>query len=356
MVTLVFLIAAAAMIAVALAFVLLPMLRRGRAAGRARGPFALGLTLAFVLPAATLGLYTLVGTPRALDPAARRPAPMNLDDAVAALRAKLEQAPDDLQGWLLLGQAYESMKRPAEARDALARALKLAPGQPDVMVAYAEADSLARPDHRIEGDTLTLLRRAVAAEPDHQRGLWLLGVGEFQADRFAEAAAIWKRLLPLLPQGSNVAAAVAGQIALAEARAGGQPEADAERAAAQIVAAAAAAGPRLTVQVRLDPALAAKVAPDDTLFVYARAASGPPMPLAVAKLRAADLPATVTLTDGMGMTPQFTLSAFPQVLVAARLSKSGEATPQAGDLEAAPAQVDVKTRTPIALVIDRARP
>lgn len=356
MVTPVFLIAAAAMIAAALAFVLLPMLRRGRAAGHARGPFVLGLTLAFVLPAATLGLYALVGTPRALDPAAYRPAPMNLEDAVASLHAKLEQAPDDLQGWLLLGQAYASMQRSADARDAFARALKLAPDNPDVMVAYAETDSLARPDHRIEGDTLALLRRAVAAEPNHQRGLWLLGIGEFQAGQFADAATTWKRLQPLLPAGSKVASAVAGQIALAEARAAGKPEAEAERAAAQITAAAAAAGPHLTVQVRLDPALAAKVAPDDTLFVYARAPSGPPMPLAVARLRAAELPATVTLTDGMGMVPQLTLSSVPQVVVAARISKSGQATPQSGDLEAAPTQVDVKTHTPVALLIDHARP
>ena len=118
----------------------------------------------------------------------------------------------------------------------------------------------------------------------------------------------------------------------------------------------ASEGPRLTVRVSLAPELAAQVAPDDVLFVFAKAASGPPMPLAVQRLRAADLPATVVLTDGMGMMPSMTLSQFPQVVVGARISKSGNAIAQPGDLQAVSAPLDVKRNEPVILRIDRSVP
>ncbi|MBS0431763.1 MAG: hypothetical protein JSS21_05085 [Proteobacteria bacterium] len=111
--------------------------------------------------------------------------------------------------------------------------------------------------------------------------------------------------------------------------------------------------PKLVINVKLDPKLASKVAPNDTLFVYARAVEGPPMPLAVARIRASSLPSTVTLTDAMAMTPQRKLSSFPQVEVVARISPSGDALPHAGDLESAPVQTATRAQQPIVLTIDR---
>lgn len=338
-----FYLAAAAMIAVALALLLLPLIRQGRRMGRPRGIFALALAVAFMLPLGVVGIYLLIGTPAALNGvAAQTGQPVNIDQAVAELRTHLEQKPDDIQGWLLLAQTYGAMRKPGEARDAYDQVLHLDANSTAAMVGWAETDSMVRPDHRIDGRALELLERAVKQEPDNQRGLWLLGISDFQHDRYAEAAATWRKLQPLLEPGSTVAQAVAEQIAVADARAGGKP-----------APTSTAEGPALQVQVALSPALKGKLTTGDTLFVYARAEQGPPMPLAVAKLDAAALPATITLTDTMGMTPQLKLSSVPRVFVGARISKSGQAIPQPGDLEGDAGVVDVGTRTPVKISIDK---
>ncbi|WP_266171605.1 tetratricopeptide repeat protein [Dyella subtropica] len=342
-----FYLAAAAMIAVALALLLLPLIRQGRNMGRPRGIFALALTVAFVLPLAAVGIYLWVGTPMALNGVkAQAESPLTIDQAVTELRAHLEQKPDDAQGWLLLAQTYGAMHKPSEARDAYDQVLRLDANNTAAMVGWAETDSMVRPDHRIDGRALELLERAVKQEPDSQRGLWLLGISDFQHDRYAEAAATWRKLQPLLDPGSSVAQAVSEQIAVADARAGGKTS---STPTAQV----ATEGPALQVQVALSPSLKSKLAAGDTLFVYARAEQGPPMPLAVAKLDANALPAAVTLTDAMGMTPQLKLSSVSRVFIGARISKSGQAAAQPGDLEGDAGVVDVSTRTPIKISIDK---
>lgn len=341
-----FYLVAAAMIAAALALLLWPLVRHGRREGRSAGIFALALVVAFVLPLAAGGIYLLVGTPVALNGVAAQPT-MDIDRAVAELRDHLKQQPDDLQGWLLLAQTEAAMHQDAQARDAYGQALRLDPRNGTAMVGWAEADSMARDDHRIEGRAVELLEQAVQADPANQRGLWLLGISQFQHDDYAAAAATWRRLQPLLEPGSNVAKAVTEQIAVAEARAGGKP------------APAVAAGtgnPELTVQVQLDPSLRGRLKPGAALFVYARAEQGPPMPLAVARLDASQLPATVTLTDAMAMAPQFKLSSAAKVFVGARISASGQAIAQPGDLEGDAGLVDVNHAGPIRIVIDKVHP
>lgn len=342
-----FFLIAAAMIAAALFLLLWPLMRHGRQQGRSRKVFALALALAFLLPIAAISLYLGVGTPVALDGVAHQPKSMSIDDAVGELKAHLAQQPDDLQGWMLLAQTYGVMHRAVEARDAYEQALRIDADNSAAMVGWAEADSLQREDHRIDGRALELLERAVKLDPQSQRGLWLLGISQFQHDHYAEAATTWRQLQTQLDPGSNVAKAVAEQIAVADARAGNPGKTAPETPAAE------AQGPALRVQVSLSPALKDKLGRGDTLFVYARAEQGPPMPLAVAKLDAAALPATVTLTDAMGMTPQFKLSSASRVFVGARISKSGLAMPQAGDLEGDAGVVDVGTRNPIRITIDK---
>ncbi|QNK00801.1 tetratricopeptide repeat protein [Dyella telluris] len=341
-----FFLIAAAMIVAALLLLLLPMLRHGRQQGRPRNVFALAMVMAFCLPVAAIGLYLAVGTPVALNGVPKASAGMNIDQAVDELKAHLVQQPDDLQGWMLLGQTYSVMHRAAEARDAYDHALKLDADNAVAMVGWAEADSLLRDDHRIEGRAQELLERAVKIDPQSQRGLWLLGISQFQHDQFAQAATTWRQLQPQLDPNSNVAKAVQEQIAVADARANGGK-------AAPETPAAEATQPSLQVQVALSPALKDKLAQGDTLFVYARAEQGPPMPLAVAKMDATALPATVTLNDGMGMTPQLKLSSASRVFVGARISKSGQAIAQPGDLEGDAGVVDVNTHVPIKISIDK---
>jgi len=344
-----FLIAAAAMVAVALAVLLLPLVRQGRKSGQPRGVFAVTLLIALVLPLGTGALYLLVGTPAALNGVtAAAAAPISMQQALTELRTHLQQQPDDLQGWMLLAQTSSMLRQPGEARDAFDHALKLAPNNAEAMIGWAENDSMTRSDHRIEGRALELLKRAVQLHPDSQRGLWLLGISNFQRGEYREAAATWRLLQPQLEPGSNVAKAVAEQIAVADARAGGDPA-----GASSSAAAAAPQGATLQVQVALAPALKDKLAPGDALFVYARAENGPPMPLAVAKLDPALLPTTVTLTDAMAMTPAFKLSSVERVFVGARISHSGQPVAQPGDLEGDAGVVAVERKTPIKISIDK---
>ncbi|KZC19946.1 MULTISPECIES: tetratricopeptide repeat protein [Rhodanobacter] len=344
-----FLIAATAMVAVALAVLLLPLLRQGRQSGRPRSVFAVALLIALALPLGTGALYLLVGTPAALNGVtAEASSPISMQQALTELRAHLKQQPDDLQGWMLLAQTSSALRQPAEARDAFDQVLRLAPNNAEAMVGWAENDSMTRSDHLIEGRALELLKRAVQLHPDSQRGLWLLGISDFQRGAYREAAATWRLLQPQLAPGSNVAKAVAEQIAVADARAGGAP-ADASSAAA----AAAPQGAALQVQVTLAPALKDKLAPGDALFVYARAPDGPPMPLAVARLDPAQLPTTVTLSDAMAMAPAYRLSSVQRVFVGARISHSGQPVAQPGDLEGDAGVVAVDSKTPVRISIDK---
>ena len=338
---------AAAMIAVALALLLWPLVRHGRRQGRSWGIFALALVVAFVLPLAAGGVYLLVGTPVTLAGVPAAQPSIDIDQAVAELRDHLRQQPDDLQGWLLLAQTEAAMHQNTQARDAYDQALRIDPRNGTAMVGWAEADSMVRGDHRIEGRALDLLKQAVQADPGNQRGLWLLGISQFQHDDYTASAATWRRLQPLLDPGSTVAKAVTEQIAVAEARAGGKPEPGSP---------VAADGPKLTVQVALAPALHDKLQPGAALFVYARAEKGPPMPLAVARIDASQLPATVTLTDAMAMAPQFKLSSASKVFVGARISARGQAIAQPGDLEGDAGVVAVDHAGPIRIVIDKVHP
>lgn len=358
--TILFLILAAVMVVAALACVLVPMLRSARREGRPRAPFWLAIALVLLMPPTVFGAYLALGSPQALQPAPTQ-GPMDLAQAAEQLRASLAKNPDDAQGWALLSQAYSAMNQPQQAMDALQQVLRLKPDDADAIVAFVEAAAEASPSHKIEDDSRAMLQHALQINPTHQRALWLLGISDFQRGQYADAVKQWNILLPLLPEGSNVAAAVKQELAAAQARMGGATATDtatdtATGPATAATSSATAAAPNavaLTVTVTLDPKLAGDVHPGDTLFVFARAIDGPRMPLAVARIKASALPASVTLTDAMAMTPQLKLSNYSEVQVLARISKSGNALPQSGDFESKAAKVATSSRKPVALTIDR---
>lgn len=307
-----------------------------------RAPRAAG-GLLVVLGVCAVALYLLVGTPQALEPQATQ-APATLDAAVARLQDELQRNPQAAEGWQLLGRALAAQGKPEQARDAFARAARLLPDDPDALVEAAQSRSLADPQRRLDQEAVAMLEHALALQPSHQRARWFLGVAQRQRGQPALAAATWE---PLLTQvDASTANSLRAQINAARSEAG-QPPLQADTPAA----APASAG--VNVEVSLDPELATRVqlSGDATVFVIARQAGGPPMPVAVQKHTLQDLPLRVTLGDADSPMPTMKLSALKEVELIARLSASGNAQRGEGDLESAPVRVKLPAKDPVKLVI-----
>ncbi|WP_396617197.1 tetratricopeptide repeat protein [Lysobacter soli] len=331
-----FVIAGLVLAVLTLAYVLRPLWRTRRVAGIA---VIAGLTLA------TAMTYFAIGTPAALDPA-QREMPRTLEDAIVKLEGELQRDPNQVEGWRLLARAYIAQGNAAKASDALAHAVKLAPDDPDLLAEGAEMRALAAPERHFDAEGIAMLRHAIELQPMHQRARWFLGIAQRQASQPAEAARTWEPLLSVVDAAA--AAPLRAQIDAARAEAGLSPL-PAPTAAAQTPAQGG-----LKVKVSIAPELAAKIPPNATLFVIARQAGGPPMPVAVEKLPAAGFPREVVLDDGDSPMPTMKLSQLDAVDVLARVSASGDAMPKSGDLEAK--GKPSKTSGAIELVIDSVRP
>jgi cytochrome c-type biogenesis protein CcmH len=335
----------------------------------------LAIALAIGVPAATLALYLALGRVDAIAPgpagasAAATAAsggepgapPVDMATAIASLEARLAQAPDDVEGWLLLARSYRATEQFAQMQRATASALALAPGSPDVLVEHAEASTLNSPERRFAGPARELLEQALATDGNHQKALWLLGIAELQADRPAQAVVWWQRLRTLLADGDPVAQRVDQQIAQAQAQAGmpvaptpAAPATGNDPAAAPGADAPPAPGdaPQLLVTVTLAPALQDRVGAGDTLFVFVRAPGGGP-PLAIRRVDAPTFPATLTLGPADRMLAGVQMSTGAEVVVGARISRSGQAQAQPGDLDGEPAALTLAASGTLALTIDR---
>lgn len=384
------------------------------------------LILALALPAFAVGLYLAIGDSAIIPRLERVPgetaqAPgqgrgaadaqqaASLEIMVERLAARMEQNPDQLEGWLMLGRTYVALDQPAKGAAALERALALAPQNPEIMINLAQALATAA-NGQLGGRPAELIAGALVIEPKQATGRWLNGLVAYQAGNFPLAVQRWEALaLELDAAGEDAAelrqfiadareqgglppatiatsttpppAKVASPSAPASPRADVSPTAGGGTAAsggptagisptAQPAPAAgvsptakpeppparAAQDPSIQVAVSLAEPLKSKANPNQSLFIYAKAAAGPPMPLAVKRLRVADLPITVTLDDSLAMTPEMRLSSFPQVMVGARVSTSGQATPQSGDLEGEKGPLKPAETASLQLVIDRVRP
>ncbi|MFB1488974.1 MULTISPECIES: c-type cytochrome biogenesis protein CcmI [unclassified Thiocapsa] len=285
-----------------------------------------------------------------------------LDVLVQRLEERLAEDPNNIDGWLMIGRTYFTMRRPGQALDAVSKAYALAPERPDVMLAYAEAMA-ANSNNSLEGEPATLIERVLQAEPDNMSARWLAGMLYYQRGQYTAAATAWQRILDEMDPASEDAADMREMITEARTRAGAPSETatapSLPTAATPTEPAAApepAIGASVTADVSLDQAISAGASPEDIVFVFARAVAGPPMPLAVQRVQVKDLPTRVTLDDSMAMMPDMSLSAFPQVMIGARVAKSGQATPQPGDLEGESGPIDSAGNTQVAVTINRIRP
>lgn len=288
------------------------------------------------VPLAALAVYLAVGMPDALSPRTAQ-APVGaheFEGMVAKLAARLRENPEDAEGWAMLGRSYAVLGRFPEAVDAYAEGARRAPRNAQLLADFADALAMAS-GRNLQGEPEKLILRALEIDPNNLKALALAGTVAFERKDFKTAADYWRRMLPLVPPDSNDARAIRANVAEAMQLAGGEPARP--KAATPRAAAPPAAGLRGTV--RLSPKLKEKLNPQDTLFIYARAAEGPPMPLAILRRKASELPLEFALDDSMAMAPGAELSSFPRIVVTARVSRSGQAKPQAGDLQGASAPV-----------------
>lgn len=256
---------------------------------------------------------------------------------VDQLAARLQKNPDDAQGWTMLARSYTVLGRFDDALPAYARASELQPNNPQLLADYADAVGATKGTAN-NPQSIALIERALRADPKHAKSLALSGTIAYERGDYATAIAEWQKIADGLPPGSELGERVQASIADARehAAAAGQalPPGGANVATAATPASAARTATATSVSgvVTLDPALAAQASPGDTLFVFARAANGGRMPLAVLRTTVKSLPLSFTLDDSMAMSPAAKLSSASQVNVSARISKSGNAIPQPGDL------------------------
>lgn len=301
--------------------------------------------LGVALPLAALALYWQLGTPAALRQATAE-APVaghaltqaQMLDMMARLANRLKANPGDAAGWGMLGRSYIAIGRLNDAVLALERAYALTPDDPQLLVDYADVMG-ALQNKNLSGRPAELIRKALDLNPTHPKALALAGTVAFNESQFDLAVHYWERLIALFPPGSPQAQGIARSIAEARGKGAGQ---------------ASQSGAAIAGTVAVSPALAGRVAPGATLFVYAKALQGPPMPLAVLRLPARDFPLRFRLDDRMAMAPGLKLSNFDRVEVGARVSRAGSAIPQSGDLEGRVAPV--ARGSEVALTIDRVVP
>jgi cytochrome c-type biogenesis protein CcmH len=296
------------------------------------------IVLAIVIPLCAAGLYWQFGTPDSLTSAAAahgsgKVTPQEVEAMVAKLAARLEQTPDDANGWAMLGRSYLVMQRPADAVTAYERALAIQKDDADLLADYADALAMAQ-GRSIEGKPLEIIERALKIDPLQWKALAMAGSAAFNRKDYKTAVAYWEKLQSRTEPGSEFASQVASNLDEARQLGGiAAPTSTAPAAKAEAPSQARSAGASVDGSVTLSRALAGKAAPTDTVFVFARAAEGPRMPLAILRFQVKDLPVKFHLDDSLAMSPMAKLSNYPDVVVGARVSKSANAAPQPGDLQ-----------------------
>jgi cytochrome c-type biogenesis protein CcmH len=249
------------------------------------------------------------------------------------LAAHLKEQPDDVAGWVMLARVYMTLGRTDDTLDAISHAAKLKPEDASILADFA--DALAMKNGRnLDGDPTRLIERALKIDPDNLKALALAGTAAFNRDDFAKAAGYFDRVVRVGPPESPIVQQA--REAAAEARERGKLPAVAATSATPPAASAPAAvgaGGAVAGTVTLAPALAGRAAPDDTVFIFARAAEGSRIPIAIVRKQVKDLPFTFRLDDSLAMSPANLISTAGRVIVGARVSKSGQAMPQPGDLE-----------------------
>lgn len=330
-----------------------------------QGKLVLG-SLLILLPLVSVLLYQYLGSP-SLITAESNTAPTtghgntatagSMAELAIKLRQRLEEkTPDDANGWFLLGRTYMTMKDYPEAAQAFDKAYLLLGDQPGVMLALADALTMTQPGTP-NNRAAELVEKALALEPNNTTALWMAGLNAADRGEYMKALRLMQKLHPLLADSPQDQQQLEQQISRVSAAAGVEPpvlaSTSAEKAADK---ANAAAGANIRLNVSLSPAMQQQAKANDTVFIYAKAMNGPRFPLAAARYQVSDLPLEVTLDDSLAVMGDAKLSDFSQVKVGARVSSSGNAITQSGDLIGERQNIQVGDGAIVEVVIDAIQP
>ena len=325
-----------------------------------RPQWGLAIAVGVLVPLLTVSTYLWLGTPAALDmdsAAAQTQegghdmSPQRLAKMLDSVNERLRSNPDDIEGWVMLAKTAQAIGRYDDAVRAYRELIRRVP--PDAQLLSDFADTLAMANGRtLEGEPSQLIEQALVIDPRNVKALALGGTVAYQKGDYSKAATLWRRILEIVPPEAEFAQRIKESVVDAESRAGTKLTPALPGKAAGSEKRPPASGAKLSGKLILDSAVAKSVAPNDTVFIFARAASGPKMPLAIVRLTVKDLPTAFELTEAMAMSPGMSISKYPDLIVGARVSKSGNAIPQAGDWESEMVPVKLGA-TGISLVISR---
>lgn len=318
---------------------------------RRRPAYAMAAVVGILLPVAASALYLHLGSFKAEELLAASSTRTDGQDQVAFIREhlgelqeKVKAEPENLEAVLMLGRAYLVLEQYDAAVDVYAASVPWASEQAVFLVDYAEAIAYAQGGD-LRGKPTELLQHGLGIEPDFPKGLWLAGLAAMQAAQPEQTRQYWERLVEILPPESEAVAQMRQLLAEID-----DSQASVER---QAEPSADAVAVSLQVDVYLSPGLAQTVDVGSTVFVLARPADGQRTPLAAIRRTIERWPFSIVLDESMAMVPGMSLREFPQVVVEARISRSGDATSQPGDLIGHSGPVSTASDDPIRIVIDR---
>jgi cytochrome c-type biogenesis protein CcmH len=329
------------------------------------GKVMLGV-LAVAVPVLTLTLYYNLGAPQYTSVSAGDGQEANaaahtagdsseaptMDELAVRLEQRQKDSPDNADGWFMLGRTYMALKEYEKSIAAFEQLQRLLGDDPQVLLSLADAVAMTQ-GGSMRGRPGELVDKALITDPNNATGLWMAGIASFEKEEFQQALDYFMRLKPQLADDPESMAELRPLIARTRQQLGLPLEnanAPAQTTSVSVTAAA------VQVQVTLDPKLATEVQPGDSVFIYAKAQNGPPMPLAAVRKRVADLPLDVILDDSMAMDPSLSLSSFGTIKIGARVSKSGNAIAQSGDLVGEMEGVTVSGSDKVVLTISRKIP
>ena len=294
----------------------------------------LALPIAVFVPLLALAIYSIKGDLRAFDPpmttatttASGTPkTAADINAMVEKLAQKMEQDPQDPQGWIMLARSYKVLKRYPDAVSALRKARALLGDEPQTLLQLADVIAMQNGGSLL-GEPTELVAKALALDANNDMGLWLYGLANAEDGKFKEAIGYWKTLQTHYKTNDADYAEVQKLIDQAKEALGEKVDSTKE-----VSSPTAVSGKSLHLAVALDDKFKSIVNADDYVFIYAQPAQGGRMPLAVVKKQVKELPINITLDDSMAMMPNMTISSVANVQVSARVSKSGNASPQSGE-------------------------